>query len=218
MRVLVIGANGKTGRRIVRQMHDGPHVPVAMVRDPGQQATFTSLDVESVVADLEDGISEVLDGIEAVIFAAGSGSKTGPEKTIDVDQNGAIRSIDEAREAGVARYVMLSSMHADPESEGHRISHYYRAKGIADEHLRTRGPEHVIVRPGRLTDEMGRERVRIAPTIEGRGEVARDDVASVLIRCLDHPGVGGLSFDLLEGEVPIQEALDHLAAGRSRID
>jgi uncharacterized protein YbjT (DUF2867 family) len=217
MRVLVIGANGKTGRRVVRQMKEGPHDPVAMVRDPEQRSFFTGLGVESVVGDVEESIAPLLGGIDAVIFAAGSGSKTGPEKTIDVDQNGAIRTIDEAEQAGIQRYVMLSSMNADPESEGHKISHYYRAKGVADEHLMESGLEWVIVRPGRLTDDPGREAIRAAPSLagtEGPREISRDDVASVLVRSLDHPGVVGLAFEVLAGDVPIQRAMDRLGGWR----
>lgn len=213
MRVLVIGANGKTGRRVVRQMREGPHEPVAMVRDPAQGAWFTGLDVESVVGDVEGSIAPLLEGAEAVIFAAGSGSKTGPEKTIDVDREGAIRTIDEAERAGVKRYVMLSSIGADPASEGHEISHYYRAKGEADAHLMASGLDWVIVRPGRLTDEPGREAIRAAPSLagtEGPDEISRDDVASVLVRCVDHLGVVGVAFEILAGDVPIQRALDRL--------
>jgi uncharacterized protein YbjT (DUF2867 family) len=220
MRVLVIGANGKTGRRVVRQMRDGPHEPVAMVRDPDQRTHFTGLGVESVVGDVEESIAPLLKGIDAVIFAAGSGSKTGPEKTIDVDQNGAIRTIDEAATAGVGRYVMLSSMRADPDSQGHKISHYYRAKGVADQHLMESELEWVVVRPGRLTDDPGREAIRAAPSLEGTqgpSEISREDVASVLVRSVDHPGVTGLAFEILAGDVPIQRALDRLGGWKVQV-
>jgi len=220
MRVLVIGANGKTGRRIVAQMKEGPHEPVAMIRDPAQHAFFAGVGVASVVGDVEESISHLLREVDRVIFAAGSGSKTGPEKTIDVDQNGAIRAVDQALAAGVGRFVMLSSMGADPDSEGRKISHYYRAKGVADEHLASSGLEHVIVRPGRLTDDPGREKIRAAVSLEGTegpSAISRDDVASVLIRSLDHPGVAGLAFEILAGDVPVQRALDRLGAWKAQV-
>ena len=49
-------------------------------------------------------------GCRAAIFAAGSGSKTGPEKTIDVDQNGAMAFIDTCARMNALRFVMLSSI------------------------------------------------------------------------------------------------------------
>ena len=40
MRVLVIGANGNTATRLVRRLAEGPHDPVAMIRDPAQRPKF----------------------------------------------------------------------------------------------------------------------------------------------------------------------------------
>ena len=63
---------------------------------------------------------------------------TGPDKTIGVDQDAAIRLIDDCRQVGVPRFVMISAIGADPSSDSPRIRHYLRAKGVADEYLRSR--------------------------------------------------------------------------------
>jgi uncharacterized protein YbjT (DUF2867 family) len=212
MRVLVIGANGLTGRLLVRKLKDGPHQPVAMIRDPDQQATFDAMGVPVAVGDLEAPLDPVLEGMEAVIFAAGSGSKTGPEKTLAVDRDGAIRSIAAVEAAGIQRYIMLSAMRADPRSEGHPISHYLRAKGIADEHLRRSDLAYTIVRPGRLTNEPGTGKVALASQLEPGGSVPRDDVAAVMAAGLDHPATHRVSFDLLGGETPILDAFSWIAS------
>lgn len=210
MRVLVIGANGLTGRRIVRLLDEGPHEPVAMVRDPDQEPFFDEMGVETRLGDLEEPLDPVLEGVEAVIFAAGSGSKTGPDKTLAVDRDGAVRSIAAMEAVGVDRYVMLSSMRADPNSEGHPISSYLRAKGIADEHLRRSPLAWTVVRPGRLTNDPGTGKVALAPSLEPGGSISRDDVAAVLVACLDRSSTQGKSFDLLSGDTPIDEALARL--------
>lgn len=210
MRVLVIGANGLTGRRIVRLLEEGPHEPVAMIRDPAQAGSFSERGVDTVVADLEAPLDPALEGIDAVIFAAGSGSKTGPDKTLAVDRDGAVRSIAAVEAAGIRRYLMLSSMRADPRSEGHPISHYLRAKGIADEHLRRSELDWTIVRPGRLTNERGTGKVALAPQLEPGGSIPRDDVAAVLVACLDRRYTQRATFDLLSGDTPIDEALGRL--------
>ncbi len=212
MRVLVIGANGLTGRRTVRLLKEGPHEPVAMIRDPEQAATFGEMEVESVVADLEEPLDPALDGIDAVIFAAGSGSKTGPDKTLAVDRDGAVRSIAAVEAAGIHRYIMLSAMRADPDSQGHPISHYLRAKGIADEHLRRSELAYTIVRPGRLTNDPGTGTVSLAPRLEPGGSISRDDVAAVMVACLDRPSTQRATFDILEGDTPIDEALGMVEA------
>ncbi len=209
MRVLVIGANGLTGRRTVQFLKEGPHEPVAMIRDPKQTTTFDKMEVDTVVADLEEPLDPALDGIDAVIFAAGSGSKTGPDKTLAVDRDGAVRSIAAVEAAGIDRYVMLSAMRADPASEGHPISHYLQAKGIADEHLRRSQLAYTVVRPGRLTNDPGTGKVSLASRLKpgGSNSIPRDDVAAVMAACLDRPSTHRASFDILEGDTPIDEAL-----------
>ncbi len=210
MKVLVIGANGNTGRRIVKLLSSGQHEPVAMIRSAEQAATFDALGVSSVVGDLEEPLDPALEGCDAVIFAAGSGSLTGPGKTLAVDRDGAVRSIAAVEAAGIRRYVMLSSMRADPNSEGYEISHYYRAKGIADRHLARSDLDFSIVRPGRLTDAEGTGRIDLATALGRRGELTRDDLARVLVRCLDEPATIGRTFEVLNGATRIDEALARL--------
>jgi uncharacterized protein YbjT (DUF2867 family) len=212
MRVLVVGANGHTGRRILRLLRDGPHEPIAMVRDPAQLADFAEKGIATVVADLEEPLDPALEAsnAEALLFAAGSGSGTGPEKTLAVDRDGAIRSIAAMEATGLRRYVMLSALRADPGSEGSPISHYLRAKGIADEHLRRSDLHYTIVRPGRLTFDEGTGKVDLAPDPESGGSISREDVAAVMVASLDQERTVGKTFDLLEGSIPIADALSSL--------
>lgn len=209
MRILVIGANGSTGRKIVRILNEGPHDPVAMVRDTEQKDRFEASGVPVVIGDLEAPMDPVLmaSNPDAVIFAAGSGSKTGPEKTLAVDRDGAIRTMVAMEAVGVGRYIMLSSIAADPASQGSPISQYRRAKGIADDYLRRSPLAYTIVRPGRLTDDPGAGRVSLASVLQTSGSISREDVAAVLVACLDRPNTERTSFDLLSGETPIDDAL-----------
>lgn len=207
MRVLVAGANGSTGRRVVRRLRRGPHDPAAMIRDPGQRDRFANDGIETVVADLEERLDHAVQGRDAVVFCAGSGAGTSLQKTRDVDRDGAIRLADAAVEAGVERFVMLSSMHADPEAEGEGMAVYYRCKGAADAHLRGTDLVHTIVRPGRLTEEDGDGRVDAAEELGRRGRIPRDDVADVLVACLDEDNTANRTFEILDGDIPVAEAL-----------
>ena len=108
---------------------------------------FTGLGVPAVTGDLEQGVGKYLSGLDAVVFTAGSGGHTGPEKTLDVDQNGAIRLIKDCVTNGVGRFVMVSAIGADPNSESTRIQHYLRAKGVADGYLRASGLDYTILAP-----------------------------------------------------------------------
>ena len=81
MKVLIAGANGKVGTLLCGRMW-GAHglSPIALIRDPKQQLKFTALGVPSLTGDLEEGVSQFLPGLDAVVFTAGSGGHTGPEK------------------------------------------------------------------------------------------------------------------------------------------
>ncbi|SFR53619.1 NAD(P)H-binding [Marinobacter daqiaonensis] len=212
MRVLIAGAHGKIGQHLVRQMAESPHTARAMIRDESQASVMKELGAgETVVADLESDCSHALGGCDAVVFTAGSGPHTGPDKTIDIDQNGAIGLVDAARAAGVSRFLMVSSMRADnPENAPEKIHHYLRAKQKADEHLRASGLDYTIVRPGPLTNDAGTGRVEISGKLERTGSIPREDVATVLLYALDADNTRRVTFDVLSGEDGIAEALASL--------
>ena len=71
---------------------------------------------------------------------------------------------------GIDRYVMVSSMGADPEApDDGGFNTYLRAKGQADQKLAESGLPYTIVRPGRLTDDPGTGHVTAAEhTAPGR--------------------------------------------------
>lgn len=209
MRVLIVGANGHIGRRLIKQMVSSPHQTQAMIRKPEQASELRDLGADStVVADLTQDVQPALDGCDAVIFTAGSGGNTGPDKTDSVDRDGAIAVIDAACKAGVERFIMVSSMGADaPEKGPEDMQHYLLAKQTADLHLRESGLRYTIVRPGTLTDDGGTGKIDAAQDLGRRGSIPRDDVAAVLLELLDAPNTVGKHFELLSGEVSVSEAV-----------
>jgi len=212
MRVLVIGAAGRTGAKCVERLAGSDHQPVAIVRKPEQQAAFTEAGVSSVLADLEHPIDEAVEGCDAVIFAAGSGGSTGKDKTVLVDHLGGIRAAVTAASHGAKRFVMLSSMNTTPDADT-PIKHYHRAKAAADQFLM--GMHEVmeqpfdwtIVCPGRLSDEPRTGFVDVRAEITGSGTTSRDHVADVLVGCLDRPNTVGKRFAVVDGATPMTEAL-----------
>jgi uncharacterized protein YbjT (DUF2867 family) len=89
---------------------------------------------------------------------------------------------------------------------------YLRAKGEAEDDLRARDLDWLILRPGRLTDDPGTGLVTLAEPDVGRGEVTRDDVAAVLAALLDAPRVRRRVLDMVGGTTPIDEAVAALTA------
>ena len=139
MNVLVIGANGRTGRHIVPLLKQAGHDVFSLVRDENQKAFMESLGAQVILGDLESPLDYALESKQALIFAAGSGSKTGPEKTVDVDQNAAISLMAQSEVSECKRFIMLSSMGVDSPEEGpEKLRHYLRAKAAADHKLKAR--------------------------------------------------------------------------------
>ena len=207
MKVLVIGANGNTATRVVRLIKKKTsHEPIAMIRNTTQRVKFDKLGVTTVLGDLEYPIDHAIMGCDAIIFAAGSGGQTGKDKTVLVDHIGAIRSMVTAQVHGVKRYVMLSTINAD-ENSNSRIAHYHKAKAFADRHLIDTNLDWTIVCPGGLRDEEGNGLVSVNSELFLEGLTTRDNLATTLVSCLKLPNTIGKRFSLLEGKTPIKEAL-----------
>lgn len=210
MKVLVVGANGTTGKQVVEKVANSKqHEAYAMIRDEKQADALKKLGANVVLGDLEQDVSDALRGMDAVIFAAGSGGNTGDEKTIAVDQNGAKNIIDEAKNQGVKRFVMLSSMGTDaPEQGPEGLQLYLRAKAIADEYLKQSNLQYTIVRPGTLSNDQATGKIDINNDIEDKSQtIPRADVATVLVECLNEEATIGKTFELLAGETEIEQAI-----------
>lgn len=213
MRVLVIGANGKIGRKLVDRLLSSHHEPVAMVRQKEQTTRFHELGAKTVLADLEEDIDHAFKDIDAVVFTAGSGGHTGKDKTELVDRMGAIKAIDEAVKHNVKRFIMVSAFGADydPQEWSEGMAHYYQAKSVADKYLMNTDLDYTILKPGRLTDEIPEERIEIAEKTEQRGgSITRSDVAETIKQILEVKASFRKSYELLQGEKEIEEALAEL--------
>ena len=124
-----------------------------------------------------------------------------------MDYGGAVKLITAAKQVDVGRYVIVSSMGANPDASGEdTFSVYLRAKGRADDAVRASGLDATVVRPGGLTNNAGTGRVRLGESVP-RGQVSRDDVAAVLIAVLDSPNTIGRTVDLIGGDTPVAEAV-----------
>ena len=212
MHVFIAGANGQIGQHLLRELADSDHEARALVRHQDQGPELQQLGAtETVLGDLEHDCSEAMRGCDAVIFTAGSGPHTGPDKTIDVDQDGAIRLMDTARAMGIKRFIIVSSMRAEePEKGPEKLRHYLWAKHNADQHLKNSGLNYTIVRPGQLTNDEGTGKVALSERLEEFGKIPRQDVARVLLAVLDSETTSNRVFDVVSGDTPVPEALAKL--------
>lgn len=179
MNILVAGATGQTGQLLVRYLLDQCHKPTALVRESSDTSSLPR-GVDLRYGDLTDLETGLCNGMDAVIFAAGSGGNTGPEMTKKVDRDGARRLIDLAQEAGVKRFVMLSSIGADQSNPSGDMAPYLNAKHDADEYLKACGVTFSILRPVALSNQGRSKDVILGKNVDKSAKASRADVAYLL--------------------------------------
>lgn len=195
MTILVAGATGRTGLHLVQNLIEQGHKPTALVRESSDTSTLPK-GVEQRQGDLTDLQADVCDGMQAVIFAAGSGASTGPDMTDKVDRDGAKRLIELAHKSGVKRFVMLSSIGADQPNPTGDIAHYLNAKHDADEHLKASGMTYSILRPVALTDDGRSGDVILGEDVDKSAKASRVDVAYVLAKAATTGCFDGLAQNM----------------------
>ncbi|GAB3061664.1 SDR family oxidoreductase [Virgibacillus ainsalahensis] len=216
MKVLVVGANGQIGKHLVSFIQDSDSLEAkAMIRKQEQASFFENLGAESVVADLEDdigAIAKAADGVDAIVFTAGSGGHTGKDKTIMIDLDGAVKTIEAAKVAGVKRFIMISSFDTTREAiqdASSSFAPYVIAKHYADEWLKSTDLDYTIIHPGLLTNDKGTGQIKAASEVE-RDEVPREDIASVILASLENEKTIGKEFQVVTGSNPIKETINSI--------
>ncbi|WP_432355962.1 SDR family oxidoreductase [Sporosarcina sp. A2] len=216
VKVLVVGANGQIGKTLVSLIQKSDSLEAkAMIRKQEQASYFEDLGAETVLVDLEDDtkkIAEAAEGMDAIVFAAGSGPKTGPDKTILIDLDGAVKTIEAAKQANVKRFVLISSYDTTREEIQRASSDfapYVAAKHYADEWLRGTDLDYTIVHPGALTNDKATGKIEAAKKVEAK-EVPRDDIAHVLLACLENTSTIGKEFQVIAGDTSVKEAIASL--------
>lgn len=212
MNVLIIGAHGKIGRIVTEKMKaSSPFNPTALIRKEEQKTFFDAMEVPVKIASLENSVDEIakaMKGFDAVVFTAGSGGKTGFDKTLEIDLDGAVKSMIAAEKVGIKRFVMVSAYLADERNrwDASGIKPYYIAKHFADKELKQSSLDYTILRPVRLTDEKGIGKVNANPE-EIQKTIPREDVATTILEVLNHPETIGKVMVMSTGKTPIKEAI-----------
>lgn len=208
MTTLVIGANGQIGKQFCELAQKAGTPIKAMIRSEEQAAWFKEHGIDTVVADLEGEFEHAFDGCDQVVFTAGSGPHTGPDKTLMIDLFGAIRTADIAKQKGLSRYIMISAMRAEQPLEApEKMRPYMAAKFAADAHLRNSGVPYVILKPGRLTDEAASQQFASSLDEAGDNQISRANVAHALLHTVQTSSLKNQEYLLLDGKRSIGEII-----------
>ncbi|MDQ1630335.1 MAG: hypothetical protein QOC80_307 [Frankiaceae bacterium] len=217
MRIAIAGGHGKIALLTAGLLTRRGDEVLALTRNLEHAADIEAAGATAVEADLETmdaaALAAVIQGSDAVIFAAGAGPNSGIPRKDAVDRGGAVLLADAASQAGIRRYLLVSSMGvesvrggATPEGVGEVFVAYLRAKLAAEDDLRARDLDWTVLRPGSLTDDPAAGTVQLSPDAP-RGAVPRADVAAVLVALLDEPRSAGTVLQLIGGPTPVAEAV-----------
>lgn len=211
MQVAVAGGHGKIALRLTRLLSARNERVLGMIRNLAHADDVRAHGGQPVICDLEHSsvreIAAAISGSNAVVFAAGAGSGSGAQRKLTMDRDGAIKLLHAAQAADVPRYLMVSAVGAEQPPPGNDVfSVYLRAKAEADAAVVESDRDWTILRPGRLTNDPGTGRVRLGGD-PFRGEIPRDDVASMLDTVLLEPRSVGQIMYLNSGAADIDQAL-----------
>nr|WSY53618.1 NAD(P)H-binding protein [Streptomyces sp. NBC_00886] len=215
MRIVIAGGHGQIALLLERDLTAAGHTAVGLIRKPEQVPDVAATGAEAVVLDLEsadaDAVAKVLEGADAAVFAAGAGPNSGASRKDTVDRGASVLLADAAERTGVRRFLQISGMGVEaPPAPGSDAvwAAYMTAKSAAEDDLRSRDLDWLILRPGGLTNEPGTGRVTLADQV-GPGAVPRADVAAVITALLT-AGVSHRTLELVGGDTPIDQAVRDL--------
>ena len=110
MDVLVAGGHGKIARHLLPLLAEHGHHARGLIRNPDHAPDLERIGAVPVLCDLEqDDPLPHIGAAEAIVFAAGAGPGSGPERKRTVDYGGAVKLIEAAEQLGVRRYLMAVS-------------------------------------------------------------------------------------------------------------
>lgn len=188
--VFILGGTRGTGLEIVRQLETKGRSVTVLVRESSNLKGLKQTSASLVTGDALDKASidrAMATGQFSAAISTLSGTEAGGYV---VDSTGNINGIKAAGEAGIGRFILISSIGVG-DSEGalppavvKALEIPFREKGKAEDYLVESGLNYTIVRPGGLTNKgaSGKGILIEDPTAGGiisRAELARLIVASL---------------------------------------
>ena len=206
MIVLIAGAHGRLGSRLVALLLHRGYTVRAMVRTDSQAAALREVGADAIVADLRGDVEWAAQGCDAAIFAAGARHRA--ELGV-IDAGGAIKLAEAADRYELSRFLLCSVVGAGrPERRQGGVREFLEAKRHAERRLARLDLPWSILRFGRLTEDLGNGRIDVAPGPETPLTLTRDDAALVIAEALPRTHLTRQVVNVVDGELAVAFALD----------
>jgi uncharacterized protein YbjT (DUF2867 family) len=208
VRILVTGATGFVGPKIVHALRAEDRDVRALVRRPERGERLAGWGVELATGDVTDAesVAAAAEGCTHVIHLVAM-IRGRPADFERVMAQGTRNVIAAAQQAGVERFVLMSALGTTEQTKD--LVPYYTAKWSEEQDVIASGLEYTIFRPSFVFGPDGGalptfiRQVKLSPVVtvigEGRQRIQPiwgDDVAAYFARSLEHAGAANRTFEI----------------------
>lgn len=227
IKILVTGATGRTGVKVVDKLFNAGYEVYAQVRNEDKGKRAFPPGITLVRCDLKDynAYDMLVRNMDVIVYAAAApptwfGKNT--PKAIDYES---VRQMAMAADnQNVKQFILISSMGVTHsffllKFFGNVLS--WKFKG---EHaLRSTNLNYTIIRPGGLTDQGNNPEQLVFyqdDKIRINARISREEVAEIVLKCIGEPEVERVTFETFHNHkaVPraLEDRLDHMIADKAR--
>lgn len=233
MHVFLTGATGFVGSYVLRELARAGHTARCLVRDADAALSVQGEGVEKVKGDVTDpkSFAGAARGCDAVIHLVGIIEER-PSQGVTyeaIHHQGTRHVVDEAKDAGVERFVQMSANGARPDG----VSAYQTTKWKAEQYVKQADfPHWTILRPSIVFGDPGpgreefctrlaRQLIRPFPVLPVFGDgqyrlqpVAVEDVAAAFVQALTREAAHGQLYCVAGSEtLAFNDVLDVITQG-----
>jgi uncharacterized protein YbjT (DUF2867 family) len=206
MIVLVAGAHGRLGGRVVALLLSRGHSVRALVRSQAQADALKRAGAEPLVADLRGDIEWTADGCDAAVFAAGARHRS---ELSAIDGGGAAKFAEAADRYELGRFLHCSALGAgQPDRRQGPVREFLAAKHYAERRLERLDLGWTILRFGRLSDDAGTGGISTEVPPGTPVFLNRDDAALAVVEALGREHLSRQVIDVIDGDHRVTDALD----------
>lgn len=207
IKVVIVGATGRTGVETVDKLFNAGYEVYALVRNEDKGRTLFPPGVNIIKHELKnyDVYDRIVRGKDVVVYAAGAPATWfGNNTPKDIDYESVRQMAMAADNQDIKQFILISSMGVTHPF--HFLNIFgkvltWKLKG--ENALRGTNLNYVIIRPGRLIDEGFYPAKCVLyqdDEIHRNAHISREEVGQAVLECIANPEVERVTFELFRDD------------------